>query len=150
MHRLGDEDLSAARRLAQARRLDDGRAEPVARLTDGVADGDPDLDVQRRRSLAVAALDPLLHPDRTVHRRGHPVEGGHDAVSEVLDLLATAVRDCVAEDAEVLAPQRIGVLRPQARRVGRGSNEVREDEAYGLSCTQGISLGRAARAARAM
>ena len=139
--RLGDQDLAALRGLAQARRLHHGGAEPVPGLGHGVAHRDADLDLQRRRGAAVAVVDALLHPDRAGDGRGHAVERGHHAVAEVLDLLAAAVRDRLAEDAEVLAPQRIGGVGPQTRRVGRRSDEVREDEAYGLGRTQGISLG---------
>ena len=100
--------MARGRRGAQARRLDDGRAEPVVvfegRLTHR------DADAERERELAPAAerIDLLLHAARSAHGVGVARERHHQPVAEVLHLGPAVRGDLGAERIEHVVAQVVG------------------------------------------
>ena len=102
-HELGGQDLAPARPVAQAGRLDHRHPEEVAALARDVAQRDADAHRQRLGCVAVAPLDPLLHRDCAGDRVGRAAEDDHQPVAGVLDLLARAGADRLAQQPEVLA-----------------------------------------------
>ena len=94
---LAGEDLAALRRVAQPLGHDDRRAEEVVLVTDRLAGVQPHADLERRAfSAPVVLADSLL--DR--HCRPESVEGGpegdHQAVAEVLHLMAAVGRQATS------------------------------------------------------
>src|SRR5581483_11822891 len=83
---LGDDDLTAARLLAEARCLDDGDSVPVVVFSGGLAVADADADAGHVTRVPPAQLlDALLYPHGTVERRADAREHRHDPVPDALD-----------------------------------------------------------------
>ena len=113
---LRSEDLPAAGRGAQARRLDHRRAVHVVVLegTSPAREADPHRQRQRRLPRSVEPVDGLLDRHRRSHRIRRPGEGGHDPVAEALDHPAGVRLDRLGQQPVVGAAQLLGRLAPRA------------------------------------
>jgi hypothetical protein len=128
-HDLGHQNPSTPGRGAQPGCLDDRGAEAVRLLEDDVPCADPDPHLQRHvaRTRPVAAVESLLNRHGGGQGVGRSGEGGHHAVTEVLDQ-PPPVRLDRARDQPVVVPAKlIGcVLAEPGAEFGR-LHQIREE-----------------------
>ena len=120
-HEVGHNNLAAAGARADARRLDDRRAEDVVVLDSDITRGDADTDVERLVGiLGGVTFCALLNGDRGGDRIGRASEVGEQAVPQTLDEHAAVIGDRGTQHLVVRPPQRLGVVLPQPNpRLGR-------------------------------
>ena len=106
-----------ARRRAQPRRLDHGRAEPVVVLERRLTDRDADAERERQLARAGEHVDLLLHAACGAHGVGVARERHHQPVAEVLHLGPAVGGD--------LGPQRVEHVVAQRRRPPRRRGRTR-------------------------
>ena len=123
-HRRRDQDPIRRRLVTQPRRLDRRHPEVVPVLDRRLTRPETDSHLQLLLGPPIAALEQLLHRHRTPHRRRRRVEGHHQPVAGVLELVPARCADRLAQHLEVLVPQLIRAGRPDRRRQPRRADEI--------------------------
>jgi len=121
--------LSAVAQGAQSGGLDDRVAEVIAVLRDDLAtaEADPEPD-SRVEAIAVVQIDSLLHRDSACQRSRRRAEDRHQAVAQVLDLLASGLGHRLAQDREMAPPHLVGVFGRLTVGQLRRPDDVREED----------------------
>ena len=141
------QDLSALGAVAQACRLGYRHAEVIAVGHGCVADAEAHPDREFLVARAVAALEALLHCDRTRDSLRNALEDDEEAVASVLYLAPARLVNRGAEEREVLSSKLICGPWPNSRLEPGGTDKVGDqdrdclDEAHPPACQRHTSSG---------
>ena len=134
-HQIRDEDLSAARLVTQPRGLDDRVAKVVVTLLCRLPGAEPHPKGERPCNFGIVSIHCLLHRHRAGNGGGSGRKDDHEAVPQILDLVATGSRDRLTKGGEVPAAQIVGRLGREGRSQLRRANQVGEEHRDALGCS---------------
>src|SRR5205807_1957431 len=120
--------LPAAGAVAQPLGDDDGRAEVVGLFADRLADMESYAQLHAAVLAAVPTTDGLLHRHRATDGAHRARKDDHQAVAEILHLVAAVVLHRVTQQCEVSAPELLGGVVSQPVPLLCGPDDVREED----------------------
>ena len=123
-HRRRYQDPIRRRLVAQPRCLDRRHPEVRPVLDRRLTRPQTDSHLQLLLGPPVAALEQLLHRDRTLHRSRRRPERHHQPVAGVPELVPARRADRLAQQREVLVPQLIRASRPNRRLQPRRADQI--------------------------